>query len=195
MDYQLVSPYTNTIQYGKIYIRPSQMNSDIEQNMELVVKQKYENRCNKYGYIDKVYAIEDYEECILPPEDLSGSATYNISYQCRLCLPLENTMIVSQIHNINNEIILKNGPIITIIPKVNINTTVWELSNIVYHKEKKTELKPNDYVKIVIDKHKINQYDTKIITIGILVDYASKEEVENYFGSVVEEVTEDNYIM
>ena len=195
MDYQLVSPYTNTVQYCKIQIMPNQMNSDIENNMELVLKKK-EKKCNKNGYVDKIYGIEEYEECILTPENLSGGAIFNIKYHCRLCLPLENTMIVSKVKNVNNEIILINGPIITIIPKVNIDTSVWELSNIITHKETKKELNPDDYVKIIIDKHKITQNDVRIITIGILVDYATQDEVENYFGSIVEKKPkEDNYIM
>ena len=118
MAYKLLSPYKNTIQYTTIQVLPQHMNSDILSNMELIVKQKVENKCNKHGYIDKVHSIDKYYEGNLITENFLGAANYKIDYLCRMCLPIENTMIVAKIHNINSElIILSNGPIIIFVPK------------------------------------------------------------------------------
>lgn len=193
MSFPIVSPYKNTVQYTTIQILPYHMNSDIVSNMEMVLKQKVEKKCNRYGYIDKVYSIESYQEGYLLNENFNGAANYKVDYSCRICLPIENTIIISKIHRVNSELIMAtNGPIITFIPKENINTTIWDISSNIKHKEKETELKQNDYVKIIIIKQKINQNDTQIKTIGILDDYATKEEKEKYYGSIIEEENEEN---
>ena len=199
MSYKLLSPYKNTIQYTTIQVLPHHMNSDILSNMELILKQKVENKCNKYGYIDKVHTIEKYQDGELITENFIGAANYKIDYQCRMCLPIENTMIVAKIHNINSElIILSNGPIILFVPKENINTNIWSITNNITHIKKDKILKIDDYVKVIIDKIKINQNDTQIKSIGILNDFAKTSEKETYFGSIITEKKEteiDNFIL
>ena len=187
MAYKLISPYKNTIQHTTIQVLPQHMNSDIMSNMELILKQKVENKCNKYGYIDKVHTIDKYYEG-------------NLDYQCRMCLPIESTMIIARVHNINSElIILSNGPIVIFIPKDNIDTNIWSITNNITHKDKDQILKIDDYVKVIIDKIKINQNDTQIKSIGILNDFARTSEKEMYFGSIIneekEEEEEDNFIL
>ena len=200
MSYKLLSPYKNTIQYTTIQVLPQHMNSDIISNMELILKQKVENKCNKYGYIDKVHTIDKYYDGNLVKENFLGAANYKIDYQCRMCLPIENTMIVAKVHSVNSElIILSNGPIVIFIPKENIDTNIWNITNNVTHKSKDSNLKSEDYVKVIIDKIKVNQNDTQIKTIGILNDYAKTSEKEMYYGSIIneekEESDEDNFIL
>jgi DNA-directed RNA polymerase subunit E'/Rpb7 len=196
MENQLTSPYINTIQNTCIQILPYQMNSDIESNMEINLKQKVEKKCNKYGYIDKVYTIDNYEEGELVKEHFLGAANYNISYQCRLCLPIEKTMIIGQVHIVDSELIIaKNGPIIMFIPKTNIDTSIWEINNVITHKITSKKLEKNDYVKIIIDKVKVNQNDTQIKTMCILYDYTTSDETKKYFGSIIDEKEEDNFIL
>jgi len=196
---KLVSPYKNTMQYTTIQVLPPHMNSDILSNMELILKQKVENKCNKYGYIDKVHAIDKYNEGTLITENFLGAANYKIDYQCRMCLPIENTIIIAKVHNINSElVILSNGPIIIFIPKENIDTNIWNITNNITHKKKDKILKIDDYIKVVIDKIKINQNDTQIKSIGILNDYAKTSETETYFGSIINDKKEediDNFIL
>lgn len=199
MAFKLLSPYKNTIQYTTIQVLPQHMNSDILSNMELILKQKVENKCNKYGYIDKVHSIENYNEGNLITENFLGAANYKIDYQCRMCLPIENTMIVAKIHNINSElVILSNGPIIIFVPKENIDTNIWNITNNITHIKKDRVLKADDYVKVIIAKIKINQNDTQIKSIGVLNDFAKTSEKENYFGSIINEEKEeedDNFIL
>lgn len=186
----LVSPYKNTTQYTKIQLKPHMMNSDIQNIMKLVLRKKVEKRCNKNGFIDEVFRIEDYQEDDLRPENLSGCANFYITYHCRLCIPIENSIIVAQVKAINQELILAvNGPIMIFIPKDNVDSNVWDISDKFLHLKDKTNLKLNNYIKVEIVNKRINQGDHQIKVISKLLDYATDEEINSYFGSII--TTED----
>jgi DNA-directed RNA polymerase subunit E'/Rpb7 len=191
---KLVSPYRNIKQYTRISVEPYHMNSDIKNNMKIILKKKVEKKCNKNGFIDEVYKIIEYSDGIMPAENLNGAAIYNITYHCKLCFPVENTIIVSQVRVINQELVVSvNGPIMIFIPKENIDTSVWDIPDEYMNKLKKRKLVSGDYVKIQVLDKRINQYDTQIKTIGKLLDFATPEEVEKYFGSkIISEKTVDN---
>ncbi len=189
---QLISPSKNIMQYARIQITPHMMNSDIEDNMYIVLQQKVEGKCNRYGFIEKVHSIEEYEEDIILPENFSGCATYKITYHCNIIIPVENTIIIGNIKAINPElVIVVNGPIIVFIPKANIDTNIWDVSNDFTEKETNIILKQNDCVKVHLDKVKINQGDIQIKCIGRLMERATDDEIKDYFGTK----TESNFIM
>lgn len=192
-NYEIVSPYKNMKQYTKIQIFPHQMNSDIDNNMQIVLQKKVFNKCNNDGFVDKIHEITSYEDGIMIPENLSGSINYNIEYNCRLCIPIENTVIIGQVKAVNFElIVIVNGPIIVFIPQKDIETNIWAISNEFNHIKKNTKLKIGDYVKILILKTKINKGDSQIKCMGRLLDYASNEEKNNFFGNNTENIDEDN---
>lgn len=192
----IISPYKNLTQYTRIQLQPYQLNSDIENNMELVLQQKVEKKCNKYGYVDKVYEITEYEEGYLRKENLSGVINFNITYNCRICLPIENTILIGKIAAINQELVmLTNGPIVIFVPKVNIDTNTWNISSVFTRNSDNKNLEKNNLVKVLINKVKVNQNDTQIKCIGTLMDFPSDNEIEKYYGIVVEnneENTEEN---
>lgn len=198
IEYSIISPYKNTEQYTRIQVLPHMMNSDIKKNMELALVQKVENHCNRYCYVDKVYEITKYEDGIMIPEKLLGAVEYNVTYHCRICIPVENTVIIGQVKAINPEIvILHNGPIVIFIPKANIDTSIWNVSNTIKHKKDNNELTIDSFVKVYIIKKRINQGDTHIKCIGKLLDNATKEEYNKYFGNYIEkeEMENDNFII
>ncbi len=187
----LISPYKNLVQFTKIQLQPYQLNSDIESNMELVLQQKVEKKCNKYGFVDKIYRISEYDEGYIKKENLSGSVNYNISYQCRMCLPIENTILIGKIAAINQELVmLTNGPIVIFVPKVNIDTNIWNISSVFTTKKDNKQLEKDNLIKVLILKVKINQNDTQIKCIGTLQEPASDKEVEQYYGIVIEKETD-----
>ena len=190
---KVVSPYRNIKQYTRILVEPYHMNSDIKTNMKIILKKKIEKKCNKNGYVDEVYKILEYSDGFMPAENLSGSAIYNIAYHCKICVPVENTIIVGLVKVVNQELVIAiNGPIMLIIPKVNIDTNIWDVSdNYSYKKNKNIKLKSGDYVKILIVDKRINQNDSQIKTIGKLLDIATPEEVDNYFGNKLFEKAEE----
>jgi DNA-directed RNA polymerase subunit E'/Rpb7 len=202
----LVSPYKDVTQYTKIQIKPHMMNSDIQNIMKLVLRKKVEKRCNKNGFVDEVHRIETFEAEDMRPENLSGAVNFDISYHCRLCIPIENSLIIAQVKAINQELILaQNGPVMIFIPKDNIDQTVWDVTDKFMHLNDKSNLKVNNYIKVEVMNKRINQGDHQIKIIGQLLDLASEDEINNYYGSIitldseqveeVEEQEESNFII
>jgi len=188
---KLVSPYRNIKQYTRISVEPFHMNSDIKNNMKIILKKKIEKKCNKNGYVDELYRILEYSDGIMPPENLNGCVIYNITYHCKICIPIENTLIIAQIKVINQELIIAvNGPIMFFIPKENVDTNIWDIPEGYLNKTKNKKIQRDDYVKIQVIDKRINQNDSQIKSIGKLIDFASSEEVDKYFGSKI--VTEQN---
>jgi DNA-directed RNA polymerase subunit E'/Rpb7 len=192
LNINLISPSKNIIQHTRIQIPPHMMNSDIEDNMLIVLQQKVEGKCNRYGYVDKVFNIDEYKEDIILPENFSGCASYLISYLCTIIIPIENTVIIGSVKAINSElVIVVNGSIIVFIPKANINTNIWDVSNDFTEKKTGVMLKQNDNIKIHLDKVKINQGDIQIKCIGRLMERANDDEIKEFFGGK----KESNFIM
>jgi DNA-directed RNA polymerase subunit E'/Rpb7 len=200
---KLVSPYRNIKQYTRIAIQPYHMNSDIKNNMKIVLKKKVEKRCNNNGFVDEVYKILEYSDGRMPPENLNGGAIYDITYHCKICIPVENTILIGMVRVINQELVVAiNGPIMFFLPKEHIDTNIWDIPDGYMNKNTKKKLSTNDYVKIQIIEKRINRNDSQIKSIGKLLDYATIEEVDKYFGNKVvseksELKTEDesNFIM
>jgi DNA-directed RNA polymerase subunit E'/Rpb7 len=198
----IVSPYRNIKQYTKIALEPYHMNSDIRNNMKLVLKKKVEKKCNKNGFIDEVFRILEYNDGIMIPENLNGSALYNITYHCRICIPIENTIIIANIKMVNPDLIVAiNGPLFIFIPKNNVDTNIWDIPENFTHKKSNVKLAISSYVKIQIIDKKINQGDSQIKIIGKLLDLATDEEAEKYYGSKItkvdniEQTEESNFII
>jgi len=182
----IVNPYRNLKQYTRISVEPYYMNSDIKNNMKIILKKKIEKKCNKNGFVDEVYRIIEYSDGMMPTEHLNGAAIYNISYHCKLCLPVENTIILGQVRVINQELVVSiNGPIMFFIPKENVDTNIWDIPDGYMNKLKLRKLTTGDYVKIQIVDKRINQNDTQIKAIGKLLDFATLDEVDKYFGSKI----------
>jgi len=182
----LVSPYRNIKQHTRISIEPYHMNSDIILNMKLILKKKKEKKCNKNGFIDEVYRILEYSDGMMPPENLNGCVIYNITYHCKICIPVENTLIIGQVKVINQELIIAtNGPIMIFIPKENVDTNTWDIVDGYKNKINNIKLVTESFVKIQITDKRINQNDNQIKSIGKLIDTASTEEVNKYFGSKI----------
>uniref|UniRef100_A0A6C0DAW1 RNA polymerase Rpb7-like N-terminal domain-containing protein n=1 Tax=viral metagenome TaxID=1070528 RepID=A0A6C0DAW1_9ZZZZ len=183
----IISPYKNIEQYTRIVIEPHQMNSDIRNHLKFNLKKKVEKKCNKNGFVDEIYRITNYSDGTMIPENLSGNAIYDISYHCRLCIPIENSIIISQVKVINQELVVTiNGPIMTFIPKDNVDSNIWNIVDNYTHKTKPSiKLAVGDYICVRIINKRINDGDTQIKTIGILLDLPSEKEIEKYFGSKI----------
>lgn len=190
---QTQSPYRNVKQHATISIEPYHMNSDIRNNMLIVLKKKVEKKCNAYGYIDTVHNILTFSDGALIPENLAGNAVYNTTYNCKICLPTENSVIIGLVKVINPEIIVCiNGPIMIFITKDNIDNNYWKFTDSYYYTETKTKLDTNQLVKIQLINIRINQGDTQIKAIGRLLNLPTKNEIEQFYGSNVAETNETN---
>lgn len=196
----LTTPYKNVDQTTSVLLEPYQMSSDISINLKNNLKKKIEKKCNKYGYIDQVYKIIKKSEGIMKPENLSGNVIYNLVYQCKLCMPIENTIIIGQVYVINQELIFaKNGPIMIFLPKQHIDSTYWNILDDCIYKNNRQQvidekitpelenkqiiLKIHDHVCVQIINKRVNENDNQIKVIGKLLDLATKEEVNTFFGT------------
>ncbi len=186
-----ISPYKNIAQYTRIMLEPYQINSDLKNQLKINLKKKVEKKCNKNGFVDEVYKILSYGDGIMQPENLSGNVLYNIKYHCKLCLPIENSIIIGQVKVINIELVVViNGPILTFIPRDNIDNTIWDVLDNFKNKNKENQkLKVGDYVLVQILNKRINSGDIQIKTIGKLLDFATEEQIKDHFETSKEELT------
>lgn len=192
----LTNPYYDIEQTEKLLLKPGQMNSDIKLNLKMNLKEKVEGKCNKYGYIDKVYKITHYSDGLLYAENLSGGAIYNVKYHCRIYSPLENTSIIGEIILLNPDLIMvSNGPIIIFITSDAINSEVFDPTRNFLIKKDKTTLQLNQKVIVTIKNKKINPGDKNIKCIGFLQDIPSEKDIKKYFGEVEEEKSSENFIL
>jgi len=193
---KIVNPYIRIIQHTRIVVEAYHMNSNIKNNMKNILKKKVEKKCNKNGYIDEVYKIVDYSDGIMPAENLNGGAIYDVSYHCKICFPIENTILIGQVKVVNQELIIAmHGPIMFFIPKENVDLDIWDTTNGYIEKSSKNKLLTNDYVKIQIINKRINQNDTQIKTLGKLLELPTTEEIEKYFINKSPTEKNENFII
>lgn len=182
---KLVSPYRNIKQHSRVSLLPQYMNTYIFSNIKKELKKKLEKKCNKNGYIDEVYRIIDYHDGIIIPENFNGAALYNVSYYCRICIPIEDSIIIVKVICINvSNIISVNGPLVVFIDSNTdsrlINYNEWSKDFIKLSSKRKLSI--GDKIKIKIISKKINKGGSKIIIIGELIDFATDEDIEKYYG-------------
>jgi DNA-directed RNA polymerase subunit E'/Rpb7 len=184
------NPYINTKLYTRISVKPEQMNNNIYINLRYNLLNKLENKCYKdYGYISKIYGIDDIKHGKIYGENLSSSATYNVEFSCRLCRPIENMNIICKIIRINRALITaENGPILVIIVSDKINNDIFftDNNNILRYKSdnKSKKLESGDFVVVTILNKTFNDGDDKIKIIGYLNNIASDKNIEEYYENI-----------
>lgn len=182
----MTTPYFNTNLYTKISLHPSQMDNDIYKHLKNNLIKKLQGKCYKsYGYIIKIYKIEERSDGKLIAEDNSASASYEIKFSCKLCKPLKNSIIICEIVQINKSVIyLKNGPIHVFIldnaGNVNQHNFIYdERKNILLakanaDKNKGIQVVIGTFVKVKVIDAKMETH--RIIVLGTMEDLASKKE-------------------
>jgi hypothetical protein len=71
------------------------------------------------------------------------------------------------------------------IPKENVDTNLWDIPDGYMNKNSKKKLLSGDYIKIQVIDKRINQNDSQIKILGKLLDFATKDQVEKYFGNKI----------
>jgi len=194
---ELTIPYYDTELYSKVLIEPLQLNNNLYVELKNNLKFKVENKCNKYGYITKIYKILDYSDGRIITESFNASIVFNIKYSCRLCKPINDTNIICDIELLNKSLIKAvNGPIICIISLNRINQNNFEINNNgdIFYKKTNSQIKIKD--KVIINIKGVNFYsnDVRIVTLGHLLDIPSTEDVKKYFNDNLEIENSDDKI-
>lgn len=181
----LHNPHKRTILSTYIMLLPDQMDNKMYIHLKSNLKNKLENKCyENYGYIDKIYNIEEISDGIIEPEDSSCSAKMEVKFSCNLFLPIVGKEIICKIQRINKALIMGiNGPINTVIttdkinkdnffPDVNRNIRVKKTSEIVI---------PNMYIRVLVISKAYSNGDQNILAIGFLQDIATQKEIDEYY--------------
>jgi DNA-directed RNA polymerase subunit E'/Rpb7 len=179
-------PFFMTHLETDVRIAPYQMNNNIIDNVKKNIENKYVGKCySKYGYIDKIYEIDNVRGGIIRAEDVSSSAIYRAKFKCRLCNPVKNSLIMGTIHGINSMMIIAvNGPIVFLIVPSQINTDNIKFRKSAYYPvNKKGEIIDNPIVKgtnvmIRVNAKKISHGSDKISVIGRMEYVAENTDVE-----------------
>lgn len=181
---KLVSPYVNTVFHSRISLLPHQMNNEIYIHLKNNLKKKIEKKCNKYGYVTKLYKILDYSDGEIIPENFDSSGIFNIRYSCRVCLPIEQTNIICRIDLLNKALIKAvNGPIIVIIKMSQLNNDKFTINNkgeIIYNKNNKM-ISIKDYIIIKVLALNFFSGDERQIILGSLEDIPKKIDIQKYY--------------
>lgn len=96
------SIYFKSTLNSKISINASDLNKNIESIIEKKLKENYEGKCCKDGYI-KENSIEIVNRTMgrMDPGQFNGSITYNIEYSAEICNPTEKQLIDCHAVSIN----------------------------------------------------------------------------------------------
>lgn len=186
----MLGPYINTELYSNVTLNPNQMDNKIYINLKNNLKNNLEKKCFRdYGYIMEINEVIKYKDGIVQPENLMGSSIFDVTFSCRLCLPLKNTQLICQVMRVNKVLITaENGPILVIITTNRINNDNFftdNNNNLRYRKDGQSHiLKPKEFVKITIMSTTFNDGDVKIKVIGLLEDIATDEEKENFYREI-----------
>jgi DNA-directed RNA polymerase subunit E'/Rpb7 len=194
------SPYFNTYLRTRVALQASQMDNNIYRHLKDNLIRKHLNRCfNNYGYIQKIYKIEEKTGGEIIAEDPTAGAVYDIKFSCKLCRPLIGSTIVCEIMNVNKAIIFsKNGPIFVILEEQNINQENFifdDRRNVLLAKIKNKGIPvvKGTYVKIKITGAKILHNSDQIVATGKLESIAtdkerdkSLEDIEKEDGDIIE---------
>ena len=178
------SPYTNTQLEIVLELKANQMDNDIYTHMKDNLIDIYEKKCMKsYGFIEKVYSIEDLSEGVIEFENMMCSATYKVKFNCKLCMPIIGREIICKVDIMTPQIgIAVNGGIkATIIPyKINKDVFYTDSNLSIRIKENGKLLIKGDYVKLLITQVVFADKDTNIIVVSNLQNMATTKEIEMY---------------
>lgn len=196
------SPYINTYLYGTVSLHPSQMDNDIYKHLKTNLTRKMQGKCYKsYGYISKIYKIEERAGGYIVAEDPSASATYEVKFSAKICRPLPGSIVVCEVMSINKEILMvRNGPIYILIfeGNGNINQTNFvydDRKNVllsVTNGDKGVPVVKGSFVNIKVIQVKIEDGSDKILVFGTLESMATQEE--QHQSIVLRESDDGNFV-
>lgn len=182
------TPYISTHLYTTVGLYPSQFDNDIYKHLKNNLIRKLQGKCYKhYGYISRIYKIDDISRGELIAEDPSASATYNVKFSCKICKPLKGTVIVCEVVSINKSLIhLRNGPINLLIfeesDSVNQNNFAFDdKKNVLIAKIGNGQRIPvvvGTYVEVKVTASRLENNSNRILVAGTLENIASKKAIE-----------------
>lgn len=94
---KIVSIYTSSLISRKIYIPYNNLSNNISKTLEEIVKNKFEGKCCKEGYIKpNSCKIVNYSSGVLREDKI----IFDVVIKCYICLPTEGMVIYCNVKNI-----------------------------------------------------------------------------------------------
>jgi len=180
----LVKPFIDLEFEDSIYLEPFQMYGDYNYYLLQNLKTKLENKCNKYGYIDKINNIVKSSSGVLECGDFSGNASYTVRYNARICKPIKgNIIIVKYELEKHKNITASNGPIIAQVELIQDEKSKFSLNNKgeIINKSNEQILNNKNYLKIEVNDILFYLYNEYVMVSGYLLDFATDKEIEEYY--------------
>jgi len=149
-----------------------------------------ENKCYKdYGYVCKIYSVLNITNGIIQSNDPTSSASFDITYSCKLCKPIMKNNLICQIKRMNKKLIQgENGPMIVIVPMNNINSNNFfiDTNGNLRNKNKSKSIIISEDTFMVITILQCTFYDTEkcIKVLGFLDSLASDEQIKQYYDDL-----------
>jgi len=189
------SPYINTTLTCPVMLYPNQMDNKIYSHLKSNLSNKILGKCFKnYGYISKIYKINERSEGLIDNEDPICSFKIIVKFSCKLCIPSKQKEIIGKIDRMNKMIISAvNGPIILIITldRINEENFYSDVNRNIRIKKNSEVLVQDMYVRIKTLSFTFSDYDSNILVIGYLQDVANEEEIE-FYNNESTDLDEDN---
>jgi DNA-directed RNA polymerase subunit E'/Rpb7 len=190
MTTNLHNPYKKTVLSTPIMISPDQMDNKMYIHLKSNLINKLENKCyENYGYIDKIYNIEEISDGVIEPEDPSCSAKMVVKFSCNLFLPIVGKEIICKIDRMNKALIMGiNGPAIKVIisaDKINKDNFFSDVNRNIRVKGTSEVVIPGMYLRVLVLSKSFGNYDKNILVIGYLQDIATQKEIEEYIDKPI----------
>ncbi len=180
-----VSPYINTELYTAVALMPHQMDSELYIHLKNNLRKNVVAKCNKYGYVIRIYEILEYNMGEIVPENFTASAIFDIKYSGRLCSPVKNTQIICKISQLSKALIRAgNGPITAFIVPSDYNPTNFTQDNngnLLYNlASKTTKVKTDKESKKKKSKDKEDEDKEDKKEENVLTEFKEKIKVDDY---------------
>ncbi len=180
----VLSPYIDTSLVCPVMLYPNQLDNKKYLHIKTNLSDKLVGKCYKnYGYISKIYKIDETSDGIIEAEDPTCSAKFVVKFSCRLCFPIKDREIIFKIDRMNKALIGGiNGPLRAIITPDKINKEKFYPDNNRNIRIKGTSniILPEMYIKVLVLSSSFSDSDANILVIGNLQDIATPEEVQLY---------------
>jgi len=178
------NPYVNTVLSSPIILLPNQMDNKFYLHLKSNLNNKLIGKCYKnYGFIHKIFAIEEISDGVIEAEDPSCSAKIIVKFSCTICIPIINKELICKIDRMNKALISAiNGPIKVIITadKINKDAFFIDINRNIRVKDSSVIIVPNMYIRILVLSRSFSDYDKNILVIGYLQDIANKDEINEF---------------
>lgn len=174
------SSYVDTCLICPVMLFPNQMDNKIYLHIKDNLSNKLVGRCYKnYGFIKKIYKIDEISDGIIEPEDPTCSSKFVVKFSCRLCMPIRNKEIILKIDTMSKTVMgAINGPIQAIITPDKINMEKFFIDNNRNIRIRGTSdiLLPETYIRVLVLNSKFGDYEKSICVFGFLQDIANEQE-------------------